>query len=65
MPQNPSDPLEIAIALIQRGANGRKRHYLLSWEGTKVPRSATVGGVPIGWTQHGIVAGVNGACLGY
>ncbi len=39
--------------------------YLLKWQGSKIPRGATIGGVEIGWTQHGMITGSNGMGLGY
>ena len=36
----------------------------LKWKGSKVPRGHCVNGIEIGWTQHGIVTGVNRENLG-
>jgi len=37
----------------------------IRWSGTKVPRGASVGGVPIAWSQNGMLSGPNGEQLGF
>ena len=38
--------------------------FLVEWQGSKVPRGAEINGVPIGWTQNGMVSGTGGEALG-
>lgn len=45
---------------VERGSTPIK----LEWKGTKIPRGLSINGVPIAWTQHGIVTGENGQRLG-
>lgn len=40
-------------------------HFVMIWKGSKVPWGAAIGGIPIAWTQHGIVTGENGEGLGW
>jgi hypothetical protein len=58
------DPMATAQALIGQMMATRENHFLLTWEGSKIPRGATVDGVQIGWTQHGLVTGAGGEQLG-
>lgn len=51
----------LALAAIQDEAPG---YFRLTWQGSKVPRGAAVGGALIGWTQNGQVLGKGGEMLG-
>jgi len=42
----------------------KTNQFKMTWEGTKIPRGATINGIEIGWTQHGNVTGVGGEQLG-
>src|ERR1700733_13293533 len=57
--------VETARELIGGVAAKQPNHYLLSWTGTKVPRGASIDGIQIGWTQHGMVTGTEGEQWGY
>lgn len=46
-------------------AEQQPKKYRLIWKGSKIPRGASVGGISISWTQHGLVIGANGENLGY
>lgn len=60
-----TDPMEMARGLVEQLAELQPIRYLLRWKGSKIPRGAKVGDVPIAWTQHGIVRGADGQTLGY
>ena len=51
---------------LRRGIRSRthQRVFKLVWEGSKIPRGATILGKEIGWTQHGIVLGTDGSHIG-
>lgn len=41
-----------------------KHAYVLSWEGSKIPRGAVINGETIAWTQHGCVTSESGKMIG-
>ncbi len=46
-------------------AKQKSQHiFLLTWEGSKIPRGAEILGKTIAWTQHGIVRDSNGGTIG-
>lgn len=45
-------------------ARAGSQTYLVEWEGGKIPRGASIDGVPIGWTQNGMVSGAAGEQIG-
>lgn len=59
------DPLAIAQNLIRQMASKSENFFLLTYEGTKIPRGAAIDNVEIGWTQNGMITGVGGQHLGY
>jgi hypothetical protein len=59
------DPLAAAQSLMGKLAEAADHHFLLTWEGSKIPRGASIDSTPIGWTQNGMVTGTNGQQLGY
>lgn len=59
-----TDIMEVAQSMIAGLARLQPNHFLLRWNGTKIPRGAFVGDHEIGWTQHGILTGKN-QDLGY
>ena len=38
--------------------------YRMRWKGSKISRGSTIGGVPIAWTQNGVVTLENGETAG-
>jgi hypothetical protein len=65
MMQDGRDPMAFAQALIAGAAADCDNHFLLLWNGTKIPRGAEIDGVEIAWTQHGIITGKGGVRLGW
>jgi hypothetical protein len=55
---------KVAKNLVLKIGEGRKNLFLMQWKGTKIPHGATIGGIEIGWTQHGIITGKGGEQLG-
>ncbi len=55
---------EIAVNAIQGAQKEGCIAFLIEWTGNKIPRGASINGVQIGWTQHGIVTGTKGEDLG-
>lgn len=52
------------LASLLKAASEGDEPYLVKYEGSKVPRGLVVDGVPVVWTQHGMVTGEGGARLG-
>lgn len=44
--------------------NNGAEPFVLHWTGHKIPRGYKVNGVEIGWTQNGLVVGINKENLG-
>lgn len=59
------DPMAKCDALIAGLRTGSNNNYFLRWCGSKDPRGATIGGVGVGWTQHGRIVGEGGEDLGF
>jgi hypothetical protein len=59
------DLKKLAEDMIGKLSDEANNHFLLTWEGSKVPRGAAIGGTDVGWTQHGIITGIDGSSLGY
>jgi hypothetical protein len=59
------DPMKQAQFLTKLLGSAKQNHFRMEWEGSKIPRGASINGVEIGWTQHGIVTGKNSEQLGY
>lgn len=58
------NPLKQAEILKNMLSDQAKNHFVLEWRGSKIPRGATIGGIKIGWTQHGMISGESGEDLG-
>jgi hypothetical protein len=60
----PASVTAVLVAVEKEALNNGSEPFVLEWTGSKVPRGFKVNGVEIGWTQHGIVTGVNREMLG-
>jgi len=65
MAEEKKDPMAMAQALIGQMMGKSENFFLLTYEGSKIPRGAAIDNVEIGWTQHGMVTGKGGEQLGY
>jgi len=45
--------------------DAQENAFRMEWEGSKIPRGATINGVEVGWTQHGRITGKAGEELGF
>lgn len=61
MPLEDTNP---AVGLLENQKIQSKYAYDMEWLGSKIPRGATIDGVPISWTQNGMITGENGVHLG-
>jgi hypothetical protein len=63
---NLGDPVANLIMndLLKKMRESSKKTFHLKWKGGKIPRGAIIEGVPIGWTQHGMVIGTNSEPIG-
>lgn len=52
------------ISSLLRAASEGDEPCLVKYDGSKIPRGLVVDGVPVVWTQHGIVTGEGGKNLG-
>ena len=50
--------------LLSRMQQNSGRVFVVSWEGSKIPRGAEILGHRIGWTQHGVVTAEDGTRMG-
>lgn len=66
MPANDLPPIvgQLIGLITKESLNNGAEPFTLHWTGSKIPRGYKVNGVEIGWTQHGLVTGVNGEDLG-
>ena len=62
MPLEPDSP---ALPFLTECKQSQQFDYSISWIGSKIPRGASIDGIQIGWTQHGIITGVGGENLGF
>lgn len=56
--------LEMIVGAAQDEMKTGAETYLVEWQGSKIPRGASIHGIAIGWTQNGIVSGTQGENLG-
>lgn len=64
--------MNLTAKITELGVNGlldslkqtSEEAVVLNWEGTKIPRGASIDGKEIGWTQNGVVTSVDGKMLG-
>ncbi len=61
---NPLTAESIIDAMAEHDIAKGAEPITLKWKGSKVPRGHSVNGIQIGWTQHGLVTGVDGQNLG-
>lgn len=59
------DPMDQCKSLVDQIRNNSDNNCILRWVGSKIPRGATIGGVEVGWAQHGRIVGKGGEELGF
>jgi hypothetical protein len=59
------DNQERAKLLVRQHMSLYPKAWVMSWEGSKIPRGAKVGNIPIAWTQNSVVVDAEGTRLGH
>jgi len=57
--------MDVAREVIAKLRHKSDNYFILTWDGSKIPRGAKVDNVEISWTQNGMVTGKGGEQLGY